>query len=119
MLVLPRLSTSPSSSDDRVRAAPFGGEGLRQIDIVSPADDVTVPSGPVVLTWHAVQADVYRVSLLTESGTPLWTKDTPDSTVTLPASVGLRPGQAYFWRVEAIASGIAATTRVHRLRIAP
>jgi hypothetical protein len=119
MLVLPRLSTTPAPSDDRVRAAPFGGEGLRQIDVVSPADDVTIPGGPVVLTWHAVQADIYRVSLLDESGKPLWTRETPDSSVTLPGNAGIRPGQAYFWRVEAIASGISATTRVHRLRIAP
>jgi hypothetical protein len=57
------------------------------------------------------------LSLLTENGDPVWTSETGDTTVALPDSVRLQASQAYFWRVEAIGNGIAATTGVHRLQI--
>ena len=66
---------------------------------------------------QAEPADFYRIALLTETGDPVWTADTGDTTIVLPDSVSLQPGHAYFWRVEGIGNGIAATTGVHRIQI--
>jgi hypothetical protein len=118
ILVVPRLATPPSVALDSTRAPRIAdGEGQRRIDLISPADDATMPSARMVFTWHAVRADVYRVSLLTASGDSIWTKETTDTTASVPTNVTLSPGP-YFWRVDAVANGIVATTRVHRLNVA-
>jgi len=118
LLLLPRRATNLPAADP-TRAVPVAdGEGARPISIVSPVDDADVAPGEVVLTWHATAADQYRVSVVTENGDPVWTGETADTTVR-PAAAMLRIGQRYFWRVDAIANGITATTGVHRLRIGP
>lgn len=118
VLLIPRRMTPPRSIDPRTRAARVvDGEGQRRIDLVSPADDVTVPAAQMAFTWHAASADVYRFVLLTQSGDSVWAKETTDTSIVLPAAVEVRPGRAYFWRVEAIANGIVATTGVHRVQV--
>lgn len=119
VLIVPRLAMRPRVAADPTRAVRVAdGEGQRRIDLIAPADDVTVPAAQLVFTWHAVPADVYRVSLLTGSGDSIWAKETTDTTAGLPATVTLSPGGAYFWRVDAVANGIVATTRVHRVNVA-
>ena len=120
LIFLPRLATGPGPRGAPVRGAPVAdGEGTVRLGIVTPADNAMVNPGTIVFTWHAATADLFRISVLTESGEPLWTTETTDTTTTLPVSVSLKRGQPYFWRVEAIANGIVATTGVHRLQIAP
>ena len=115
-LTIPRLTRNAPDPDIRQRARPVSDAGGRsRLAIVTPADDATV-AGRVVFAWRSADADVYRVSLLTENGDPVWTSETGDTTVALPDSVRLQASQAYFWRVEAIGNGIAATTGVHRLQ---
>lgn len=54
------------------------------------------------LMWSSVpHADRYRVRLFTGDGAVLWESETTDTTATLPGSIGLRSGGAYFWKVEA------------------
>jgi hypothetical protein len=101
-----------------VRAPDFR-EGRARLEIVSPAPDSAVAASSLVFTWRGSVSDLYRVTVLSESGEPLWTVDTADTVAALPASVGLEPGRSYFWRVEGIADGVVASTGVHRLRIAP
>lgn len=116
-LTLPRLTSNVPGPDVPQRARPVTeAGGPSRLDIVAPADDATV-GRRVIFTWRSANADVYRIVVLTESGVPVWTTDTGDTTIALPASVTLQGGQAYFWRVEAIGNGIAATTGVHRLQI--
>lgn len=118
ILLVPRLATRPSAMDSQTRASRVAdAEGQRRIDLISPADDVTVPAARIVFTWHGVAADVYRISLLTESGDPIWGKETTDTSVALPPTVSLTTGGAYFWRVDAVANGIVATTPAHRLQV--
>jgi len=98
-------------------ASPVTEAGGRSgLAIVAPADDATV-EGRVVFTWRSKNADAYRIAVLTEKGDPVWTSDTGDTTAALPDSVSLEPGHAYFWRVDAIGTGIAASTGAHRLQI--
>ena len=119
ILVVPRMPTRPRAADDQPRATRvMDGEGQRRIDLISPADDVTVPAGRIGLTWHAVQADMYRIRLLTQTGDSVWAGETTDTSVVLPAAADVHPGQAYFWRVDAVANGIVATTGVHRIQVA-
>jgi hypothetical protein len=59
------------------------------------------------------------VALLAEDGEPLWTLDTSDTSVTIPASVLLQVGRTYFWRVDAVHDGVAATSGVIPFSIGP
>lgn len=119
ILLVPRLATRQGATDVQTRAARVAdSEGQPRINLVSPADDLTTPAGRIVFTWHAIAADAYRISVLTESGDPIWSKETTDTSIVLPPAVGLQSGAAYFWHVDAIANGIVATTGVHRVQVA-
>jgi len=119
LFLVNRRTHAPLSPRNPTRAASVvDGEGTPQIGVVSPAENATVVAGAVAFTWHAATADQYRFIVTDESGEPVWFRDTTDTTMTLPAAA-LRSGHAYFWRVDAIASGIAATTGVHRLTLLP
>ena len=84
-----------------------------------PADGATIPSRGAVFRWRRAAADAYRFTLLKENGQPLWSREITDTTVTLPATVSLDPGRTYFWRVDAMADGITATSGAQRLQVAP
>ena len=117
ILLVPRLATRPGATLEQTRASRVtDGEGQRRIDLIAPLDDVTVTAAQMVFTWHAVSADVYRVSLINESGDSIWATETTDTVVSVPANV-LSPGSSYFWRVDAVANGIEATTRAHRVNV--
>jgi predicted anti-sigma-YlaC factor YlaD len=118
ILIVPRFTTRPPATDGQTRAARVAdGEGRRRIDVISPADDVTVPAAHMTFAWHAINADIYRIKLLTESGDSIWAKETTDTTVVVPATVSLSPGRAYFWKVDAVATGIVATMRPYRVQV--
>ena len=117
-LLLVRGRTVEPPDANRVREAPAPGEmgGNARIAVVSPPEGATISPHRTVFTWRPTGADLYRFALLTESGEPVWTHETSDTTVTLPATVAVRRGESYFWRVDAIADGISATTGVRTLR---
>lgn len=119
LLVVPRswIGTGTGGAP-AVRSPALDGEREARIPIVSPGDDV-LTNGPIVFRWRPVTADMYRVSLLADDGRPLWSGESPGTSLQLPDSVALQPGHAYFWRVDAIANGIVASTGVHRLTITP
>lgn len=55
------------------------------------------------LVWTSVPyADRYRVRLFDSNGTVLWEHETPDTSGVIPASVSVRGGIAYFWKVESL-----------------
>jgi len=85
----------------------------------APADGATIPVRGAAFAWHRTSTDTYRVTVLTQTGEPVWSQETPDTSVTLPAAVVLEPGRTYFWRVDAIADGIAATSGPQRFLVAP
>ena len=97
--------------------APTTGEGRARIDVLTPPG--LVRSDSLVFTWRGVGADVYRFTLLSEDGEPLWALDTPDTSQSLPPSVALTPNRDYWWRVDATAEGVVASTGVRRLRVSP
>ena len=119
LILIPSRSTHPPTALEQTRASRVtDADGQRRIEVIAPSDDSTVTATPVVFMWHAVPADVYKFSLLTESGDSVWVKATTDTAITLPADAGVRPGSSYFWRVDAIANGIVAKTRPYRVNVA-
>lgn len=118
VLFVPRYVTRPRIEAEPHPVRVIGGEELPHIELVSPLEDASAPAAGLVFTWHAAKADVYRFSLLTQTGDSIWSNRTTDTAIALPAGVTLQAGAAYFWRVDAVANGIVATTGVHHLRIA-
>lgn len=101
---------APARAD--VNARPGG------IEVASPAERIQASGAPVAFVWRPSGAtDIYRFSLLAEGGEPIWSAETADTTVSLPASATLEPGRTYFWRVDAIADGVVLTTGVRRLEV--
>jgi hypothetical protein len=99
--------------------APATGEGLGRIEVLFPSDSPGIGSDSLVFRWRSVGADVYRFALLSESGEELWTGETQDTAISLPPSLVLTPGGGYWWRVDAVADGITASTGARPLRFSP
>ena len=116
-LLVPRLTIHEPAPDTPTRTRRIGEtDGRSRLAIVSP-DDGSTAANPRTFTWRAGNADVYHFVLTTESGGAVWTAETTDTTIALPDSVSLQSGRAYYWRVDGIGNGIAATTGSHRLQI--
>ena len=55
-----------------------------------------------LFVWSSVpRVDRYRMRLYDAEGSVLWTLETADTAVALPASLALSPDITYFWKVEA------------------
>jgi hypothetical protein len=115
-LFAPQGSTGPLPEGLERPGADFF-ESAR-ITTVAPFDGATTSVSNLVFTWRALATETYRLTLLTDTGELIWTLDTPDTVAILPRAIVLSPGASYFWRVEAIADGISATSDVQRLEIA-
>ena len=118
LLLFGKSSTEPALLTQPIRA-PATGEGRARIEVVAPTEDASPvpPSGTFI--WHKAGADVYRFILLSQSGEPLWNRETPDTSLTLPPFVLLQPGHDYFWRVDAVGDGVMSSTGARSLRVPP
>jgi hypothetical protein len=98
-----------------------GSESALTIPVVAPRDGEVVSSGPIVFVWRAQNGGpLYRLSLTEASGRQMWSGETTDTTLSMPADVLLDRGQAYFWTVDALGTdGRSLTTRSKRFSIAP
>lgn len=96
-----------------------GAEGVPAIAVVVPGESTAVAVGAVVFTWRSAGADAhYRVRLMDAAGDVAWTAETHDTTVTLPPTVSLARGGAYFWYVDALlVDGGTATSGAHSFRV--
>jgi len=116
LAVAPR-QPAPTGGTGAVRSRPVT-ENLATIEAVSPADGaVIVPE--VRLVWRGRGADSYRIVVLSVEGRPLWTLDTPDTSVLLPPDIKLSPGTTYFWRVDALTEGVTASTGPRQFQVQP
>jgi hypothetical protein len=116
-VLLPRLTSHSPSPDGVQRARRVTDAGGRsRLTLVSPANDLTVQT-PVTFTWSSANADVYRIYVFTNTGDAVWIRETADTTISLPDSIALQSGVTYFWRVDAIANGITATTDPYRMQV--
>ncbi len=117
-LLLPTAAPAPPVGHDTTRApaqtVPL--EGRARIEATLPLADTVRAAPALVFAWRPVRADVFRFTLLSETGEPVWSVETADTVLTLPNTVHLGAG-AFFWRVDAVAEGIVATTGIRRLRV--
>lgn len=92
--------------------------GARAIEVVSPASSGT-SADSVVFAWRQVESGVvYSLTLMDDEGEVLWKETVEDTAVTLPAQVELRPGDRYYWHVDALlALARTATSGVQELTI--
>lgn len=66
-----------------------------------PISPVGSAESPLLMRWSSVPtADRYRVRVFDPSGTMLWERETADTLVRVAASVSLRRGGRYYWKVE-------------------
>jgi len=117
-LLLRPIQLEPFRGHEQLRA-PDLGEGRARLGIVSPRPDSPTTAAGLRFVWKGSAAGLYRISVLTESGEPVWTADTQDTVMVLPAAVVLIPGRNYFWQVEGIADGIVSSTGYQTLRVRP
>lgn len=117
-ILLVRGQVGPRGHEETVRAPVIGSaDAAPPIIAVVPRDGAVVTPAGLRFTWRAYDADSYRFMLLEEDGTPAWTTDTHDTSLILPAEILLAPGKTYFWRVDALADGITATTGTLRVQV--
>ncbi len=119
VLVMPRSGSNDDAGVQRVRGAPVlaPDEGRQRITVIGPPESATVFAASTVFSWRSTGADVYRFTLLSERGEPVWSHETADTTVHVPRTVAPAQPGTYFWRVDAIADGIAATTGARIVRL--
>ena len=94
-------------------------EGPSRLEVVTPKADSLVARAGLILSWHAAAAaSLYRVIVLTEGGEPVWSAETEDTVLMVPAEVVLNEGETYFWRADGIGNGIVTSTGPRRVRVA-
>lgn len=118
-IALLRPGVGPQLPDSIERPSVTPGEALPRLRVISPAEGDTVSTADRTLTWRPLPAGTYHVALLADDGEPLWTTDTGDTVVTLPGSVRLQSGRTYFWRVDAVNDGVAASSGVVPFSVGP
>jgi hypothetical protein len=125
MLLIVILIRVPGSTvgDEPLRSdsGTAGSESELTIAVVAPRDGEVVPGRPIVFVWRAQNGGpLYRLSLTEASGRQMWSGETTDTTLSMPAEVPVVRGQTYFWSVDALgADGRSLTTRSKRFSIAP
>lgn len=115
------VDESSAEGEARLRdaAQPTLDERISQISVIAPPNGAERLGEHPSFAWRSAKADHYSFRLLTEDGTALWSNETADTTLTLPSHVRLERGRSYFWRVDALAAGIVASTRAQRFTVSP
>ncbi len=91
----PRPSAAPA---ERRAEAEDGG----RVNLLAPMDAAIVPLASANFAWRSEGDASYRITLADATGATVWTTLTTDTTATLPATVLLRPGNHYYWYVDAL-----------------
>lgn len=118
----PRPETDvPGSEVLRARQQPGGAEGASALRIISPASGDTIDRAGIVFAWQSHPGKpLFRLTLSDGSGRELWSAESRDTALILPAGVSLDRGRTYFWYVDAVgADGRSLTTRTQRFATAP
>lgn len=109
----------PERAADRLRTpASLPADASERITALYPADGDTISPARTVLEWASISGEpTYRLTVTDATGQPVWTRTTPDTSLTLPRTI-LEPRRTYFWYVDALrADGRAASTGVRRFAV--
>lgn len=87
--------------------------------VLEPAQDVALPVGHEIrFVWASKAGSTYRLTVLDESGEPVWSAETSDTVALLPAQAGPESAGTYFWFVDAMASdGSTLTSGARRFSL--
>lgn len=96
-------------------------EGIERFDVVRPVPNSTVSADAREFVWRSVGANAtYRITITDPSGGLVWSGTIQDTAVTPSGDIALRPGQGYFWYVDALLpDGRSANTGVKEFRTGP
>lgn len=89
------------------------------LEVESPADDAELSGDSAVFRWRSTAGAVYRVLIQDETGEPVFTRETADTTIAIEMIPALAAGHLYFWRVDAISDGVTASSVIRKFRVAP
>ena len=121
IVLLVRVPAPVPGGNEPFRSDSAGPESNLTIAVVAPPEGAVVPAGPIVFVWRAQAGEpLYRVSLGEADGRELWSGETTDTTLPVPAGVALERGRTYYWTVDALgADGRSLTSRARRFLTAP
>jgi anti-sigma factor RsiW len=88
---------SPAPAERRAEAEDGG-----RVNLLGPGDAAIVPVASANFAWHSEGDASYRITIADATGATVWTALTSDTTATLPATIVLRPGNHYYWYVDAL-----------------
>jgi len=113
------ISTPWRVREEPTRAANRSSSGSAvKLGIVSPSEQASVTGIPAFI-WRADGSDaLYRFSITDAAGAPIWSAETRDTTISLPAHVSLEPKRDYLWNVDAIdTEGTTVTSGTHSFQV--
>lgn len=105
--------TTPTRSVNTIAA-----DSRPVVEIVNPPENAFANRSGLTFVWRSAATSVYRFTLLDETGQTVMDREVSDTVLVLPQDTRLAPGHLYFWRVDAIADGIAASSGARKLRFA-
>lgn len=82
------------------------------LQTVEPVSGSSLSAGEDIrFVWNQATAGAtYRLTVIDDAGGPIWSTETGDTVVILPARLGLQPGSTYFWFVDALSHDGSAQT---------
>jgi hypothetical protein len=94
----------------RGAATPAASEGATTVRVIAPIGQQPTSDG-IVFVWHpASPGATYRLTLTDDRGGQLWIGSTNDTTLAIPKSTAVLPGQSYHWYVDVLQADAAAAT---------
>ncbi|MEA2765060.1 MAG: hypothetical protein QOK07_1464 [Gemmatimonadaceae bacterium] len=91
-------------------ATPAASEGATSVRVIAPIGQQPTSDG-IVFAWHpASPGATYRLTLTDDRGRELWIGSTNDTTLAIPKSTAVLPGQSYHWYVDVLQADAAAAT---------
>jgi len=93
--------------------------GDRQVTAVTPEDGASVQRSELTFVWRPLEADArYRFTLTNVLGEDIWSVDTVDTSLMVPADIELQQGENYLWYVDALLlDGRSVTTGTRRFEL--
>lgn len=113
VIVLARPSSDsglPTRAPLRGANTPAASEGATTVRVIAPMGRQPTGDG-IVFVWHpASPGATYRLTLTDDRGGKLWIGSTNDTTLAIPKSTAVLPGQSYHWYLDVLQADAAAAT---------
>ncbi len=80
----------------------IGAEDAGRVNLLAPSDAGTLPVASADFVWRSEGDASYRITIADSTGATVWTALTTDTTAMIPPTIRLRPGNHYYWYVDAL-----------------